>query len=320
MTIDAHNHVIPEPAVELFRRDPRYGVRIENRLWKGGVHVEFEVHESFLDSDAKLRELDANGIDVAVLSAAPPLFYYHVDDELVDAMVEAVNAGLAEFAAAGRDRLRWLAVVPLQNPARAADVLADAAAAGAAGVEIGTSVAGKPLDDPGVDEFWSAAARLRLPVLIHPAYNGPHAGLDDFYLGNVIGNMLETTIAVERLICSGVLDRHAELRLLLAHAGGYFPYQAGRLRHARRVRPELSEAPVDPWVYLDRIWFDSITHDAGALRYLVERVGVDRVVFGTDLPFDMAPEEPLGDLRETLSGDAFVAVTERNPEFLFGSN
>jgi aminocarboxymuconate-semialdehyde decarboxylase len=317
VTTDAHNHAIPPSVLKLLQRDPRYGVRVEDGRWKGGVHVDFQLDKSFLDPDEKLRELDANGIDRAVVSAAPPLFYYHVEDELGDAMVQAVNAGLAEFAAAGRDRLRWLAVVPLQNASRAADVLADAVAAGAVGVEIGTSVAGQPLDDHSFDAFWAAAEALGLPVLIHPAYNGSHAGLERFYLDNVIGNMLETTIAAERLICAGVLDRHSELRLLLVHSGGYFPYQAGRLRHARQVRPELSDAPVDPWLYLDRLWFDTITHDAAALRYLVERVGDDRVVFGTDLPFDMAPATPLDDVREALPDETFVAVTERNAERLF---
>jgi aminocarboxymuconate-semialdehyde decarboxylase len=101
------------------------------------------------------------------------------------------------------------------------------------------------------------------------------------------------------------------------HSGGYFPYQAGRLRHARGARPELSSAPADPWAYLDRLWFDTITHDAAALRYLVERVGVDRVVFGTDLPFDMAPAGPVGQVREALPSADFLAVTEHNPESLF---
>lgn len=320
MTIDVHNHVIPPAALELFERDPRYEVRIEDGRWKGGVHVDFELGKSFLEPAEKLRELDGNGIGTAIVSAAPPLFYYHLDDELGDGMAEAVNRGLAEFAAAGEGRLRWLAVVPLQNAARAAEVLAQAAAAGAVGVEIGTSVAGQPLDEPRFDVFWAAANELRSPVFIHPAYNAAHPRLDQFYLDNVIGNMLETTIAAERLICAGILDRHPELRILLAHSGGYFPYQAGRLRHARGVRPELSVAPADPWAYLDRLWFDTITHDAIALQFLVDRVGADRVVFGTDLPFDMAPPTPVDEVRDALWDGAFTAATETNPKALFNLN
>src|SRR5260370_3567591 len=98
---------------------------------------------------------------------------------------------------------------------------------------------------------------------------------------NVIGNMLETTIAIERLICSGVLDRHRDLKVLIVHAGGYFPYQAGRLKHARGVRPELSESPLDPWSYVGQISFDTIAHDRQALAYLVDRVGVENVLMVT---------------------------------------
>jgi aminocarboxymuconate-semialdehyde decarboxylase len=152
-------------------------------------------------------------------------------------------------------------------------------------------------------------------VMLHPAYNEPHAALAPFYLQNVIGNLLETTIAVERLMCAGVLDRHPGLRLLLVHGGGYFPYQAGRLRHAAGVRGEVP-ARLDPWAYLDRLWFDTITHDREALRFLVGRVGADRVVLGTDLPFDMAPLDPVVELEDALDATAARRVSEENPRRL----
>jgi aminocarboxymuconate-semialdehyde decarboxylase len=315
--IDVHNHVIPRAAIELFERKPSYGVRIEGGFWHGGVHVDFPVPPAFLEPDAKLAELDDKGIDAAVLSAAPPLFYYHVDSALGRAMAEVVNHGLAEFAAAAPRRLSWMATVPLQDPAAAIDVLRDAGEAGAVGVEVGTSVDGRRLDEPECDAFWAEAEQLGLPVLIHPAYNGHHPALEHFYLSNVIGNLLETTIAVERLICAHVFDRHPGVRVVLAHSGGYFPYQAGRLKHARSVRPELAASPEDPWTYLDRLWFDTITHDGAALRYLVARVGVERVVLGTDLPFDMAPQDPLGELARALDADAVELVTVRNPALLY---
>jgi aminocarboxymuconate-semialdehyde decarboxylase len=120
-----------------------------------------------------------------------------------------------------------------------------------------------------------------------------------------------------RLIAAGVLERHPGLAIQLVHGGGFFPYQAGRLRHARTVRPELVESPHDPWAFLDQIWFDVITHDAAALAYLVSRVGLDRVVMGTDLPFDMAIPESNGWLAAGLGDDEMAAVAERNPRQLF---
>jgi aminocarboxymuconate-semialdehyde decarboxylase len=173
-----------------------------------------------------------------------------------------------------------------------------AAAAGAVGVHVGTSIAGRRLDEPEFDGFWAAAAAAGLPVEIHPDFTyDRHPALAPYYLSNVIGLPLETTIAIERLICAGVLDRHPDLRLVLLHGAGFFPYQAGRLRHARTVRPELADSPADPWGYAGQVVIDTITHDAAALEYLISRVGAENVVLGTDIPFDMAPADPVGLLR-----------------------
>ena len=318
MRIDVHNHVIPEPALELLRRDPTYGVTIAGSRWHGGVHVEFEIVPSFTDPAAKLAELKAKGLDAAVVSVIPPLFYYHVDAEHGEAMSEAVNRGLADFCAAEPESFRWLASVPMQVPERAAEMLEDAAEAGAAGVEIGTAVDGRRLDQPEFEVFWEAAERLDLPVTLHPAYVEPYGALGDFYFENVLGFLFETTVAIERIICAGVLDRHPGLRLVLLHGGGYFPYQAGRLKHARGVRPELAQSPADPWAYLDRLTFDVITHDRAALEYLVSRVGAERVVMGTDLPFDMATPEPVKALEDAVGARKARAIAERNPAALYG--
>lgn len=314
MKIDVHNHAIPQPAVELLNRDPVYGVTIEDGVWRGGVHVNFELAPSFLDPAAKLAELESKGLEGAVVSVSPTIFYYHVDAAAGEAMAVAGNEGLAAMAS---ERLRWMASVPLQAPERAAAVLAEAVEAGAVGVEIGTSAAETPLDDPSLEPFWAAAERLGTPVMLHPAYVPKHPRLQEFYLENVIGFPLETTIALERLICSGVLDRHPDLRVVGLHAGGYFPWQAGRLRHARTVRPELAESPAEPWSYLGQILLDPITHDADALRYLVNKVGAENLVLGTDLPFDMATPDPLGALRAAVDEETVAQITERNPAELY---
>jgi aminocarboxymuconate-semialdehyde decarboxylase len=190
-------------------------------------------------------------------------------------------------------------------------------AAGAVGAQIGTSVAGTPLADAGLDPFWRAAEQHDMALMLHPAYNNPHPGLEGYHLQNAIGNQLETTVAAERLIVTGVLDRHPGLRLLLVHAGGYLPWQAGRLRHAATVRAELADAPPDPRAYFGRVFADTITHDAAALRFLVDRVGADNVVMGTDLPFDMATPEPVAALEEALDPETARTVMEVTPRRLF---
>ena len=318
MNIDVHNHAIPATAIELLNGDPVYGVTVKDGVWRGGVHVDFPLAPSFVDADAKVRELEDAELDAAVISISPTVFYYHVDAEPAEAMARAVNEGLAEMAAAHPDRLRWMASVPLQAPDRAVTVLEEARRAGCVGVEIGTSAGpGRPLDDPALAPFWSAAERHRLPVMLHPAYTAPNAALADFYLENVIGFPLETTVAIERLIASGVLDRHPDLRVVLLHAGGYFPWQAGRLRHARTVRPELANSPEDPWSYFGQVLVDPITHDPDALRYLVAKVGAENVVMGTDLPFDMATPQPMQALRAACDEETVAAIAERNPAELY---
>jgi aminocarboxymuconate-semialdehyde decarboxylase len=317
--IDVHNHAIPERALELLGREPLYGVTVTGRHWSGGKHVDFEIASSFVEPAAKLEELRAKGLDAAVISAAPPLFYYHVEAGAGEAMARAVNEGLTAFCADAPDRLRWLASVPMQDPERAVRVLEDAVGDGCVGVEIGTGVAGRRLDEPEFEPFWGAAERLRVPVTLHPAYTeGVNPALAPFYFENVLGFLFDTTVAIERMICAGVLDRHPGLRLVLLHGGGYFPYQAGRLRHARTVRPELGESPADPWAYLDRLHFDIITHDPPALEYLIRRVGADRIVMGTDLPFDMATPEPMELLRAAADETTVRRIAEENPAALYG--
>src|SRR5262249_13235510 len=148
------------------------------------------------------------------------------------------------------------------------------------------------LDEPFFEPFWAEAEALGIPVMLHPAYQHAHPGFDKFHLTNLIGNMLETTIAIERLIMSGTLDRHPGLTIVIVHSGGYFPWQQGRLRHGREVRSFPESAPRDPADYFGRVRTDCLTHDRRALRFLIDQAGIDNVLMGTDLPCDMASPEP----------------------------
>jgi aminocarboxymuconate-semialdehyde decarboxylase len=319
MSVDVHNHVMPTEALELLRAEPSYGVDIDaDYVWSGAHHVPFPVTESFYDPAAKLAYLDERKVSVAVTSTPPPLFFYEVDKAAGERLCQASNEGLARFCRHDPARLHWLANLPMQDPDAAVAAYRAAVKDGAKGAAIGTSIAGRRLDKPEFEVFWAAADELGLPVLVHPGWNEPHAALEDFYLQNAIGNPLETTVMVERLICAGVLARHRSVRLILLHGGGYVPYQAGRLAHACTVRPEISISAKDVWDAFDQLYFDTITHDAAALRYLVERVGTDHVVLGTDMPFDMSLDRPMEALDEALDADTARAVADINPARLFG--
>lgn len=318
MKFDVHNHAIPRAAIELLRSHPSYKVSTDGVHWHGGSHVDFTISPSFVDPAAKLKELESRGLDGAVISNAPPLFYYELGIGEGEAMSRAVNSGLAEFCEADPSRLYWMAHVPMQDPTRAANVLREARQQGCVGVHIATSIAGQRLDAPGFTPFWEAVEEAGLTVMIHPGYNAGYPGLGEFYLDNVIGNLLETTVASERLVSSGLLERFPKVRILLVHGGGFFPYGAGRLRHAMSVRPELAAGPKDPFAYTDQLFFDTVTHDKRALAFLVSLVGSTNVVMGTDLPFDMSTPDPIGELTAAVGAQAATRIAETNAARLFG--
>ncbi len=319
MSVDVHNHVMPNEALDLLRSDPGYGITIDDGRWSGVHHAAFTIDPSFYDPVAKLAYMDARRVGAAVVSAPPTLYFYEVSTADGVRLCDASNEGMAKFCAHAPDRLRWLANLPMQDPERAAATYRAAVRTGAVGAAIGTSVVGNRLDEKSFESFWAAADELGLPVLVHPAFNEPHAGLAPYYLQNVIGNLLETTVMVERLICSGVLARHPRVRLILLHGGGYVPYQAGRLAHACGVRPEIDIDAARVWDAFGQLYFDTITHDPAALRYLVERVGVDRVVLGTDMPFDMSEDRPMDVLESTLDPETIRVIADANAAELFGA-
>jgi len=313
---DVHNHAVPPEAIELLRAGSGYPITVEGNVMEAD-RVRAELTPVFTDPAAKLEQLESLGLEAAVVSVSPALFAYETDEEHGASLCRAVNSGLVDFCNGSGSRLRWLAHVPLQAPDAAAELLTAAATAGAVGAQIGTSVAGTPLAEARLDPFWAAAEAHDMALMLHPAYNNPHPGLEGYHLQNAIGNQLETTIAAERLIVTGVLDRYPGLRLLLVHAGGYMPWQVGRLRHAARVRAELADSPPDPHAYFGRIVVDTITHDAAALRFLVERAGAGNVAMGTDLPFDMATPRPVAALEEAVDPDAARSIMEETPRRLF---
>jgi aminocarboxymuconate-semialdehyde decarboxylase len=315
MRWDTHNHAVPESLVPHLRSE--FPVSVDGHIVEAD-RVRFKLIPEFTDPAAKLERLQEVGLDAAVVSLVPALFCYHADPGQSAHLAAIVNDSLAEFCASEPGRLRWMAHVPLQDPASVAGVIEQAKGAGAVGVEVGTSMAGKPLDLPDFDPLWTAASQLGLPVMIHPAYNAPHPGLEDWYLQNAIGNLLETTIAAERLMFAGHTDRYPSLRLLLLHGGGFVPWQIGRLLHARDVRPECRDIPGTPGDWLRNVMFDTLTHDPEVLGMLVRRVGADHLVMGTDAPFDMASPSPVSDLLSVVDEVTARQVMEENPARLFG--
>jgi aminocarboxymuconate-semialdehyde decarboxylase len=292
--VDVHTHFIPPFVLDEAKDGKVFGVR-EDGGWL--VHPQgyrYPVAPEFAEPAAKVDQMDRLGIDVSVLSIAPTLFFYDEDAAAAGEFARRANDALAELIA-GEERLLGFATLPLQDGEQAAAELERVVGEHQfVGAQVGTNCGPVPIDAPRLEPLLAAAERLGVPLMLHPYYVGPKPMLEDFYFTNSVGNPLDTCIAAARLIHSGALDRHPELKVVLVHAGGFMPYQIGRLDHAFEVRREprvAIERP--PSSYLDRFWFDSITHSDASLRFLAELVGTERIVLGTDLPFDMGDPVPL---------------------------
>jgi len=295
--VDVHTHFLPRFFVDEAASGGVFGVRENDGFLVHPQGFRYPAAEEFLSVGAKLAEMDRLGIDISVLSGAPTLFFYDAPPDEAVAFTRRCNDALAEHVAE-ESRLYAIAGLPLQDPEAAAAELERAVSElDMIGAHIGTNCQATPIDAPELDPVLLTAERLGVPLVLHPYYVGPKPGLEDFYLVNSMGNPLDTSVAAVRLIHSGALDRHPDLRVALVHAGGFLPFQLGRFDRAFAVRRE-PRAHIDhpPSSYLNRFWMDSITHADRALAFLRDLIGDDRLVLGTDLPFDMADPEPVARL------------------------
>ncbi len=246
------------------------------------------------DLDVRFARMDDGGVEVQAISVVPTLYSYWADASLAAEIVDAANEHIAALVEQGRGRLVGLAAVSLQHPEAAAGQLRHATLRqGMRGVEISTSVEGRDLSDRALDPFWAAAEELGSFVFIHPWGCSLGSRLDTAYLGNIVGQPTETTLALHHLVFGGVLDRFPGLTVCAAHGGGYFPHYLGRADHAYEVRPESRTMARRPSEYLRQLYVDSLVYTTDGLARLVAAIGPDRVLLGTDYPFDMGVPDPI---------------------------
>lgn len=244
----------------------------------------------------RLADLDAMDVDIQVVGPMP-MHHYWADEDLAGRLAHTVNEAVAAHCAEAPERLFGLGSVPLQHPALAVELLEWAVTGlGLYGVSVSTTVDGRELADPAHDPVWAKAEELGAVVFVHPWGCSLGERLTTRYLGNTVGQPVETTVALSHLIFTGVLDRFPGLKLVAAHGGGYLPTYVGRSDHAWQVREDARGCAEPPSAYLRRMWFDALVYTPRALCHLVEEVGADRVVLGTDHPFDMGVSDPLARL------------------------
>jgi aminocarboxymuconate-semialdehyde decarboxylase len=303
-TIDVHAHLLVPDADHLVAGQPGLAAQQALEALRNGPEslansrrMVGERLERLTRLRPRLADMDAAGVDMQVVSPSPSHYHYWAGAPLAAEVAEAVNAGIAAFVAGAPDRLVGLGIAPLQHPALAASVLVDAMARhGLRGIQISSYAPSADLSDRSLDPLWSRCAELGALVFLHPYGCSLDERLDRFYLANIVGQPTENAVALSHLIFGGVLDRHPGLRIVAAHGGGYLPSYIGRSDHGWRVRPEARSCVDEPSSYLRRLWFDSLVHSPTVLRNLVETIGADRLVLGSDYPFDMGTDDPVGAL------------------------
>ncbi|MFC0529953.1 amidohydrolase family protein [Phytohabitans kaempferiae] len=301
-TYDVHAHICPTELIDLLRVD---GHRFDTEVLTGPdgeVSLVFAGRQKvgplppeLGDRPARLAAMDAAGVDVQLVSHRTELSAYALAGDAGARYARAFNEILAAEVSRAPDRFVALGTVPLQNPTAAAEELRYAVRdLGMAGVEIASTVDGTALDAVELEPVWEVANELRCLVLLHPL---PLRGVDlsRYFLANMVGRPAESTVAAAHLVFSGVLDRNPDLVLCMVHGGGFLPYQIGRMQKGYEVVPHLAARHLrtPPLEILRRIHFDSLVHIPQVITYLVDLVGADRVVMGSDYPYEMHERQPV---------------------------
>lgn len=246
--------------------------------------------------DQRLVDMDRLGIDIQAISPSPGQYFYFTDPETGRDAARAVNDGMAAAVATHPDRLVGMGTVPLQNVEMAiAEMRRCVRELDLRGIEISSNVNGRDLHGEEFRPFFAAAEELGILLFLHPLGFTHAQRMSEYYFNNLIGNPLESTLALGHLIFGGVLDRYPGLKICVAHGGGYMPGYWGRMDHGWRARADCSEhCQHAPSTYLRKFWFDTLVFDKEELDNLVRTHGADRLCLGTDYPFDMSEPDPLG--------------------------
>lgn len=326
-TYDVHAHCVPQGLLDALRGDSAtYGTEVLDdpsgpRIRFAGGPTTRPVRSDLIGVQERLAAMDQARVDVQIVSSWIDLTGYGRPHDVSVRYARLLNDALAGMVAEHPDRFLALCHVPLQDPAAAAQELSRAVSEdGFIGAEIATSVEQLDLGDPSLDPFWEKAADLRCPILIHPSYV-PAAGGHLDLLENVVGRPAATTSAMAHMVFGGVMERFAELQLVLVHGGGFVPWQAARWDHG--YRGAATGGPMMPLTRppsesLRNVYFDTILFDPKVVAYLVDWAGVDRVLLGTDYPFPSGDVFPVDTLEAVagLTGDQRAVIQSGNVERL----
>ncbi|WP_042347270.1 amidohydrolase family protein [Bacillus massiliigorillae] len=321
MRVDFHTHIIPENI-------PDFGEKFSGERWPTlektcscGANIMVagkvfrEVTDQVWSPEKRIEDMDAEGVDIQVLSPIPVTFSYWAEPEAAEEMAVIQNDFIAETVKKYPDRFIGLGTVPLQDvevSIREMDRCMHEL--GLKGIEIGSNINGQNLDDPAFTKFFEMAEKWEVPLFIHPWETLGRERMPRHNFMYTVGMPSETALAAASLINGGVMEKFPNLKVCFAHGGGSFPYILPRLDQGWKVWPHLRQTSMPPSHYAKNFYFDSLNYDPLNIKYLVDRFGYEKILMGSDYPFLLREIPPGNVIDET------VALTEEQKQAILGKN
>jgi len=325
--IDIHAHIVPNSlwkAVDTktewhgFRHEPGEGL---GTMVGGGMRTGFTSPKVRYSVEERLKDMDAQGVDVQVLSIHTPFVGYHLGAAEGRALAREVNDEIGGLVREHPSRLAGLATLPMQEVKSAIEELERAMKLGLKGASLDTNVNGEQWDEKKFLPFFKAAEQMGAVLFYHPQpqNNFLRERIPRHGLFNSLGVILDDAIVASVLICGGILEACPDLRVCIAHGGGPTCYAMGRLDRGWERLPKDQRTPQPPSAYQKKLYYDTVTGSEEALRFLIDRVGIERVVLGSDWPFvSFAPKGPAGWVQslKSLSQEEKDSILWKNLESL----
>ncbi len=323
MKIDAHAHIMPfhwpslkdkfgyggwiymdiqtDGSSNMMRDDGTFFRNIKSNCW---------------DPEEIIKDMNVHHVNAMVLSTVPVLFNYWAKPKDTFNWTTFLNEHIASVQNKYPSRFICLGSVPMQDVSIAIEGLKQCKHLGLPGVEIGTHIGDKNLDNVSFHPFWKCCEELDLAVFVHPWDMMGQEKMPNYFLPWLVGMPAETSLAICSMLFGGVFDNFPKLRVMFAHGGGSFPFTLGRISHGWHCRPDLCNVNKikDPKEYIGKFWIDGITHNEDALRFLINLIGADKIMYGTDYPF------PLGDLKHGKFIEEMQDISFETKEQLFSKS
>ncbi|CAH1763466.1 14681_t:CDS:2 [Entrophospora sp. SA101] len=322
LKIDIHTHILPKHWPDL-KKKYGYGGWMQldhyeqaTRMLLDGKNFR-EVKCNCWSADERVRDCNKTGVDVQVLSTVPVMFSYSAKPQHTLDLARYLNDHIAQVCAEDPKRFVGLGTLPMQSPELAAQELRRCInELGLVGIQIGTHINDWNLDAPELEPIWESCEELEAAIFVHPWDMETKGRMEKYWFPWLIGMPCETTISICSLIFGGVLERYPNLKFSFAHGGGSFPATIGRIVHGFNVRPDLCATKIkkSPLEYLGRIQVDSLVHDEDTLKFLIKKIGINKIMLGSDYPFPLGEHHP-GKLIENCEW-----LTDEDKEKLLSGN